>query len=90
MAVSKVTRNFQVTVPASIRQILRIQVGSLMDFVVQKGQVILRPKTLVDEDQAWFWTQKWQEGEREVEEARRKGKAINFKNVEEMRKYFEK
>ena len=90
MSVSKVTRNFQVTIPASIREALRIQVGALVDFVIQKGQVVLKPKTLIDEDQSWFWTKEWQEGEREVEESKKKGRPLSFKNVHEMKKHFEK
>ena len=90
MSVSKVTRNFQVTIPTSIREALHIQVGALVDFVVQKGQVILKPKTLIDEDQAWFWTKEWQAGEKEVEESKKKGKSLSFKDVHQMRKHFEK
>jgi hypothetical protein len=28
----------------------------------------MRPKKLVDADQAWFWTDSWQAGEREASE----------------------
>jgi len=87
---SKVTRNFQITVPAAIREALHVKVGSFIDFVVEKGRVILKPKTFIDEDQAWFWTKEWQEGEREVDEAKKKGQVLSFKNVDEMRKHFEK
>ncbi len=90
MSLSKVTRNFQVTIPANIREALHIRVGALVDFIIQKGQVVLKPKALVDEDQGWFWTKEWQEGEREVEASKKKGQALSFKNVQEMKKYFEK
>ena len=90
MSVSKVTRNFQVTIPASVRAALHIQVGALVDFVVQKGKVVLETKTLVDGDQAWFWTKEWQAGEREVAESKKKGQSLRFKDVHEMRKHFEK
>lgn len=90
MSLSKVTRNFQVTIPAGVREALHIRVGAFVDFVVQKGQVILKPKTMIDEEQAWFWTKEWQEGEREVEESIKKGRFKSFKDVHEMRKYFEK
>ena len=90
MSLSKVTRNFQVTIPASVRQALHIKVGALVDFVVQQGQVILRPKTLIDEEQSWFWTKQWQEGEREVEESKKKEGTKSFKNVQAMKRHFEK
>ncbi|MBI3252104.1 MAG: AbrB/MazE/SpoVT family DNA-binding domain-containing protein [Candidatus Omnitrophica bacterium] len=90
MAISKVTRNYQITIPAMVRELLHVQVGSLVDFIVKKGQVILKPKALVDEDQSWFWSKEWQEGEREVEESKRKGRGMAFKNVQEMRRHFAK
>ena len=90
MSVSKVTRNFQVTIPAGVREALHIKVGALVDFVVQKGRVVLKPKTLIDEDQSWFWTKEWQEGEREAEESKKKGQSLSFKSVQDMKKHFEK
>jgi len=90
MSVSKVTRNFQVTIPAGVREALHIKVGAFVDFVVQKGQVILKPKTLIDEDQLWFWTKEWQEGEKEVEGSKKKEKSLSFKNVQDMKTHFEK
>ena len=90
MSLSKVTRNYQVTIPSDIRHALHIRVGSLVDFVIEKKQVILKPKALVDDDQSWFWSKEWQEGEKEADQARKKKDFISFKNVEEMKKHFEK
>ena len=90
MATTKVTRNFQVTIPAEIRKILSIKIGTMVDFVVEKGALIMRPKTLIDDDQAWFWTKEWQKGEKEAEKSIRKGEVIKFDSVEAMRKHFEK
>ena len=90
MATTKVTRNFQVTIPAKIRKALSIQIGTLVDFVVEKGALVIRPKRLVDEDQAWFWTEEWQKGEKEAERSIRKGDVIKFNSVQEMKKHFEK
>jgi hypothetical protein len=39
---------------------------------------VLRVKKLVDKEQAWFWTRRWQEGEREAEEDIRAGRVHNF------------
>ena len=90
MATTKVTRNYQVTIPADIRRILWIKIGTLVDFVVEKGALIMRPKTLVDKDQAWFWTKEWQDSEKEAEKSIRKNQVVKFNNVDEMKKYFEK
>lgn len=34
-------------------------------------------------EQAWFWTDKWQEGERQVEEYIRDGNVQSFDSMEE-------
>ena len=90
MATTKVTRNFQVTIPAQIRKVLSIKIGTLVDFVVEKGALVMRPKRLIDEDQAWFWTEEWQKGEKEAEKAIRKGGVVKFDSIQEMKKHFEK
>ena len=35
----------------------------------------MRPKKLIDADQAWFWTEEWQKGEREASEDIARGRA---------------
>lgn len=90
MSTTKVTRNFQVTIPADVRKALSIRIGTLVDFVVEKGALIMRPKKLVDEDQAWFWSKEWQAHEKEAEKYLKKGHVISFADVHEMKKHFEK
>jgi hypothetical protein len=42
------------------------------------------PKKLVDKSQAYFWTRKWQEGEREADEDIKAGRVKAFGSVEEL------
>lgn len=37
-----------------------------------------------DPDQAWFWTEEWQKGEREAEEDIREGRVKGFDTMEEL------
>ena len=89
MAVVKVTRSFQVSIPKEIRQALRLVQGDLMEVQERDGEIVMVPKKLIDAGQAWFWTPEWQEGEREVEEDIRAGRLVGpFKSIEEMKKHF--
>ena len=89
MAVVKVTRSFQVSIPKEIRQALRLAQGDLMEVQERDGAILMLPKKLIDADQAWFWTREWQEGERQVEEDVRAGRLVGpFKNIEELKKHF--
>lgn len=90
MATSKVTRNYQVTIPAKIRKLLHIEEGATVDFHIEDGMVVLKSKVMIDSDQTWFWTKEWQKGEREASEDIREGRVTKFKSVKEMRKRFDK
>ena len=79
----QVRKKAQVTLPQSVRQALNIEEGDFLDAVVKDGEVVLRVKKLVDKEQAWFWTRRWQEGEREAEEDIRAGRSQRFDSARE-------
>ena len=79
----QVRKKAQVTLPQSIRQALNIEEGDFLDAVVKDSEIVLRVKKLVDKEQAWFWTRRWQEGEKEAEEDIRAGRIHSFDNAKE-------
>lgn len=79
----QVRKKAQVTLPQSVRQALNIEVGDFLDVLVRDGEIVLRVKRLVDKEQAWFWTKRWQEGEREAEEDIRAGRIHSFDSAKE-------
>ncbi len=84
MSLSKVTRNYQITIPSGIRRALHIKVGSLVDFVMDKKQVILKPKAVIDDNQSWFWSEEWQAAEKEGDGEVEKGEVSpTFQTAEE-------
>jgi AbrB family looped-hinge helix DNA binding protein len=84
MPTSKVTRHGQITLPASVRKELGIEEGDLVEIEVVDERAVLMPKKLVDKSQAYFWTKKWQEGEREADEDIKAGRVKAFNSVEEL------
>ena len=42
------------------------------------------PKKLVDKSQAYFWTRRWQEGEREAAEDIKAGRVKTFDSIDEL------
>lgn len=46
------------------------------------GVIELRPKVAVDASQSWFWTERWQQMEREADEDIRAGRVRQFDDVE--------
>ena len=83
-AYSKVTRHGQVTLPASVRRELGVEEGDLVEIEVIDDRAVLMPKKLVDKSQAYFWTKRWQEGEREADEDIKAGRVKVFDSVDEL------
>ena len=84
MPTTKVTRHGQITLPASVRERLRIEEGDLVEIDVEDERAVLIPKKLVDKSQSYFWTRKWQEGERAADEDIRAGHVKTFDSVDEL------
>ena len=84
MPTTKVTRHGQITVPASVRKQLGIEEGDLVEIDVEAERAVLTPKKLVDKSQSYFWTRRWQQGEREADEDIRAGRVKTFDSVDEL------
>jgi AbrB family looped-hinge helix DNA binding protein len=68
MALMKVRPKGQITLPDAVRKAARLVEGDYLEVSVEEGAIVMRPKKLIDADQAWFWTEEWQKGEREASE----------------------
>jgi len=53
MALTKLTRNGQVTLPAEARRKLRLGEGDYLEAEVVGTSIVLTPKALVDREAAW-------------------------------------
>jgi len=62
----KVRPKGQITLPDAVRKAARLADGDYLEISVEAGAIVMRPKKLIDADQAWFWTDAWQRGEREA------------------------
>ena len=71
MSFSKIRNKGQITLPAEVRKLANLEDGDVVEVEVSaEGDVILRPRKLIPASQAWFWTESWQEGEREASRER--------------------
>jgi len=78
----QVRKKAQLTLPLSVRQKLGVEEGDYMDVQVRDGEIVLKVKRLVDKDQAWFWTERWQQGEKEAEEDIKAGRIYRFPDAD--------
>ena len=84
MPTTRVTRHGQITLPASVRRQLGIEEGDLVEIEVEDEKAVVVPKKLVDKNQAYFWTKRWQESEREAEQDIKAGRVKAFDSVDEL------
>jgi AbrB family looped-hinge helix DNA binding protein len=80
---AKVQRNYQITLPASVRKQAHVRVGDLVDFEVREDGILIKPLATVERSQMWFWSKRWQEEERKVQEDFRKGRVKVSKSSKE-------
>ena len=53
MSFVKVLRGGQITMPKELREVLEIKEGDILEVQMEKNKVVLKPKVLVDKNQAW-------------------------------------
>ena len=47
---------------------LRIDTGDYIELTIEKGNIVLKPRKLIDPTQGWYWTKEWQKMEAEVDD----------------------
>lgn len=82
MELVKVKRNYQITIPQSLRRIVRLSVGDYVEVDIQDDTLVIRPVKVVHPDQEYFFTKEWQEKEAEADKDLVEGKVAGpFENV---------
>jgi len=78
----------QITLPPQIRERLQIREGDDVLFRLnEQGQVVIEQVQMIDPEQAWFWTERWQKMEQEVQEDLESGRFYDFDNAEDAIKF---
>lgn len=74
----------QLTIPKSIRDALKLEENAQLDVTIENGAIVLQPVITIAKDQAWFWSDEWQEGEREAEEEIKSGNVATFNSLDDL------
>lgn len=73
----------QITIPRAARDAVHLEEGDPIAVEVVEEGILLKPRKIIDPDQAWFWTKEWQEGEREADADIAAGRGRIFMSDEE-------
>jgi AbrB family looped-hinge helix DNA binding protein len=81
-----------VALPADLRRRLHLdEPGAQIEITEQDdGRIELRPVLPVPAEQAWFWTERWQRMEREVDEDIAAGREVTYDSADEFLDYLDK
>jgi antitoxin PrlF len=83
MARAKLRDKGQLTLPPDVRSALGVAEGDIVEFEVHDGVVTLHGWKMIPAEQAWFWTESWQRGEREASEDMAAGRTSVHKSAAE-------
>jgi len=87
MALARIKRNYQITIPNSLRKQLKISEGDYLEIESQQGKLVMKPAKLIHPDHEYFYTKEWQKGEAEADEDIKKGRLAGpFDNIEDLLK----
>ena len=67
-AIMKISPQGQIRIPKIIMSTLGIEKGDYVEVDIEGGQIILKPRKLIDPSQGWFWTKEWQKMEADVDD----------------------
>ena len=91
MGLTKIGPKHQVTIPKTVFESLKLDVGDYLDVEVKGATITMVPTKLIPKDQAWFHTPQWQRKEREADEAiARRDVSGPFSSAEELIKHLRK
>jgi AbrB family looped-hinge helix DNA binding protein len=89
--IMKISPQGQIRIPKKIMELYGIETGDYIEVATEEGQIVLKPRKLIDPRQGWHWTREWQEKEAEADKDIAQNKlSEKFKAAEEGLKWLKK
>ncbi|MDP9729345.1 AbrB/MazE/SpoVT family DNA-binding domain-containing protein (plasmid) [Alicyclobacillus sp. TC] len=63
----------QITIPKAFVESLGLKPGDILEARLEDGRIVLVPTVAIPKDQTWYWTEEWQDEEREINEQIERG-----------------
>jgi len=84
MALMKIRKNYQITIPRNLRNRFNLAEGDYVEVETRNGTIVLKPVKVIQPDQEYFYTNEWQKKEAEVDEEIRRGDVVGpFDNAKD-------
>ena len=80
----QIRSNGQITLPAAVRRQANLKEGDTLELTVEEdGSLRLAPKIAIDRSQAYFWSKRWQAGERAAQADIESDQTTRFDDIDE-------
>jgi antitoxin MazE len=86
MKLLQIQKKHQLTLPADIRKKLQLKEYDVLAVEVEGNRIILTPQKVINREQEWFFSKRWQEGEKEADRDFKDGNYKDFDNTEDLLK----
>lgn len=83
-SIVQLSQDGQVKLSLDLRRALGLRNGEYLHVRVVGHSLILTPQKLVDQDQAYFWSEEWQAAERAAQADIENGRVETFNSVEDL------
>ncbi len=80
----KLSRDGQVRLSPTLRRHLGLRSGQYLQVKVIGKSLVLTPQKVLDQDQAYFWSEEWQAAERAAQQDIDAGRVETFANVDDL------
>jgi antitoxin MazE len=74
----------QVTIPKDLVERLKLKIGDKLNIEEKDGKLVITPVVIIPKDQAWYYSEKWQKMEKEVDEQIDRGEVHTARDADEL------
>jgi len=79
---SRLRHKGQITVPQEIRNSLGAEEGDdLLFYTDETGKIVVSRAQMIDPEQAWFWSKRWQRLEEEAQADLESGRVVEYSGI---------
>lgn len=81
----QIRSNGQITLPPELRRKAHLAEGDFLEAsLAEDGTVCLKPQLVIDRDQAYFWSSRWQAGEKASQKDLDSGRVSDFDTLDDL------
>lgn len=82
--ITKLRGRSQITLPSDVVKKLKLNTGDNLDITLEGDKIVIKPVLIIDRSQAWFWSEEWQDKEKEADEDIRAGRVYRAKDTNDL------